>query len=47
MEDLEVQIEDGGLWIEYRHSRFEDFDNVTPTFDAHISVHPLSQIALF
>ena len=24
MEDLEFKIEDGGLWIEDRHSRFED-----------------------
>ena len=24
MEDLEIKIEDGGLWIEDRHSRFED-----------------------
>ena len=24
MEDLEFKIEDGGLWIENRHSRFED-----------------------
>ena len=23
MEDLEFKIEDGGLWIEDRHSRFE------------------------
>ena len=36
MEDLEVKIEDGGLWIEDRHSRFEDFDCATPTFDTHI-----------
>ena len=38
MEDLEFKIEDGGLWIEDRHLRFEDFDCVTPTFDKHISV---------
>ena len=25
MEDLEIQIEDGGLWIEDRPSRFGDF----------------------
>ena len=25
MEDLEFKIEDGGLWIEDRHSRFEDW----------------------
>ena len=24
MEDLEIKIEDGGLWIEDRHSRLED-----------------------
>ena len=24
MEDFEFKIEDGGLWIEVRHSRFED-----------------------
>ena len=24
MEDLEFKIEDGGLWIEDKHSRFED-----------------------
>ena len=24
MEDLEFKIEDGGLWIEVRHSRFDD-----------------------
>ena len=24
MEDLEFKIEDGGLWIEDRHSKFED-----------------------
>ena len=24
MKDLEFKIEDGGLWIEDRHSRFED-----------------------
>ena len=24
MEDFEFKIEDGGLWIEDRHSRFED-----------------------
>ena len=24
MEDLEIKIEDGGLWIEDRPSRFED-----------------------
>ena len=24
MEDLEIKIEDGGLWNEDRHSRFED-----------------------
>ena len=24
MKDLEFRIEDGGLWIEDRHSRFED-----------------------
>ena len=24
MKDLELKIEDGGLWIEDRHSRFED-----------------------
>ena len=24
MDDLEIKIEDGGLWIEDRHSRFED-----------------------
>ena len=24
MEDLGLKIEDGGLWIEDRHSRFED-----------------------
>ena len=24
MEDLEFKIEDGGLWIEERHSKFED-----------------------
>ena len=24
MENLEFKIEDGGLWIEDRHSRFED-----------------------
>ena len=44
---LEVKIEDGRLWIEDRHSRFEDFDCATPTFDTHISVHPFSGIMLF
>ena len=29
MEDLEVKIDE-------RHSRFEDFDCATPTFDTHI-----------
>ena len=24
MEDLEFKIEDGGLWIEDRHSKFDD-----------------------
>ena len=24
MEDLDIKIEDGGLWIEDRHLRFED-----------------------
>ena len=47
MEDLEDKIEDGGLWIEDWHSRFEDFDHATPTFDTHISLHPSSQITLF
>ena len=47
MEDLGVKIEDGELWIEDRHSRFEDIDCATPTFDTHISVHPLSGIMLF
>ena len=47
MEDLEVKIEDGRLWIEDRHSRFKDFDRATPTFDIHISVYPLSRISLF
>ena len=47
MENLEVKIEDGRLWIEDRHSRFEDFDCATPTFDTHISVYPLSRITLF
>ena len=37
-----LKIEDGRLWIEDRHSRFEDFDCATPTFDTHISVYPLS-----
>ena len=36
MEDLEVKIEDGGLWIENTHSRYADFDRTTPTFDTHI-----------
>ena len=47
MEDLKDKIEDGGLWIEDWHSRFEDFDHATPTFETHISVYPLSQITLF
>ena len=47
MEDLEVKIEEGWLWIEDRHSRFEDFDHSTPTFDTHISDHPSSRITLF
>ena len=47
MEKLEVKIEDRGLWIEDRHSGFEDFDDATPTFDTHISVHPALQITLF
>ena len=47
MVDLEVKIEDEGLWIEDRHSRFENFDHATPTFDTHISNHPSSQITLF
>ena len=42
-----VKIEDGRLWMEDRHSRFEDFDCATPTFDTHISVNPLSRIMLF
>ena len=42
MEDLEVKIEDGMLWIGDRHSRFEHFDCATPTFETHISVYPLS-----
>ena len=40
MADLEDKIENGGLWI-------EDFDHATPTFDTHISVHPLSRITSF
>ena len=48
MEDLEFKIEDGGQWIEDRHSRFEDFTCAAPTFDKHILfVHPLSRIMLF
>ena len=43
MEDLKFKIEDGGLWIEDLHSS----DHARPTFDTHISVHPLSQITLF
>ena len=45
MEDLEIKIEDEGLWIEDRHSRFEDL--ITPTFDTLISVHPWSLTTLF
>ena len=47
MEDLEFKIEDGGLWMEERHSRYADFDRATPTFDAHLYVHPLARITLF
>ena len=47
MEDLNVKIKDGGLWIEDRHSRFEDFNPAKPTFDIHISVYHLSEITLF
>ena len=47
MEHLEFKIEEGWLWIEDRHSRFEDFDHSTPTFDTHISDHPSSRITLF
>ena len=47
MEDLEFKIEDGGLWIEDRHSRFEDFNFAAPTFNTHSSVQPLSRIMLF
>ena len=47
MGDLEFKIEDGRLWIEDRHSRFEDFDCARPTLDINISVYPLSRISLF
>ena len=44
MEDLEFKIEDGGLWIEDRQSRF---DKAKPTIDTRSSVHSLSRITLF
>ena len=47
MENLEVKIEDKGLWIEDRYSRFEGFDFATPTFDTHIFVHPVSRMTIF
>ena len=42
MEDLKFKIECGGLWIEERHSRFENLIMPHLTFDTRISVHPLS-----
>ena len=47
MEDLEIKNEDGGLWIEERHSRFEALIVPHQHFDTHISIHPLSRITLF
>ena len=47
MEDLESIIEDRGLLIEDRHSRFEGLIVPHQHFDTHISIHPLSQIPLF
>ena len=47
MEDIESKIEDGGLLIEDRHSRFEDLIVPHQHFDTHISIHPLSRIMLF
>ena len=47
MEDIESKIEDGGLLIEHRHSRFEDLIMLQQHFDTHISIHPLSRITLF
>ena len=46
MEDLEFKIEDEGLQIEDRPSRFEDLI-MTPTFITNISVYPLLRITLF
>ena len=42
MEDIESKIEDGGLLIEYRHSRFEGLIVPHQHFDTYISIHPLS-----
>ena len=47
MDDLESEIEDGGLLIEDRHSKFEDLIVPHQHFDTHISIHLLSRITLF
>ena len=47
MEDLESKIEDEGLLIEDRDSRFEDLIVPHQHFYTHISIHPLSRITLF
>ena len=43
--DLGIKIDDGGLWIEDR--QIWGFDQATPTFVTHISVHTLSRITQF